>query len=138
MTKTITVDYDLPGPPAKVWRALTEPALLARWLMDNDIKPEVGHQFMFRSKPWGDWDGKVQCEILEVVPLERLRYSWRGGSGKSALDTVVTWTLAATPQGGTRLHLEHAGFTDGNVAAFDAMGRGWSEKQGALAELSEM
>ncbi len=27
MTRTITVDYDLPGPPAKVWRALTEPAL---------------------------------------------------------------------------------------------------------------
>jgi uncharacterized protein YndB with AHSA1/START domain len=138
MTKTIEVSYDLPGPPAKVWRALTEPKLLGSWLMENDIKPEVGHHFMFRSKPMGDWDGRVACEVLEVVPHERLVYSWRGGSGKYVLDTTVTWTLAAKPDGGTRLRLEHAGFTDDNSMAFEMMGRGWRDKAGALAELSEM
>lgn len=137
MSKTIEVDYDLPGPPATVWRALTEPKLLASWLMDNDIKPEVGHRFMFRAKPMGDWDGKVNCEVLEVVPHERLVYSWRGGSGRHVLDTTVTWTLAAKPGGGTRLKLVHAGFTDDNPMAFEMMGKGWRDKTGALAELSQ-
>ena len=128
----IVVDYDLPGPPAKVWRTLTDPALLGSWLMENDIKAEVGHQFMFRSTPMGDWDGTVRCEVLEVVPLERLRYSWRG----SSLDTTVTWTLTATASG-TRLHLEHDGFTEANAFAFDMMGKGWRDKQPDLARLSE-
>ena len=138
MSKAIEVDYDLPGPPATVWRALTEPKLLASWLMENDIKAEVSHRFMFRAKPMGDWDGKVNCEVLEVVPHERLVYSWRGGSGKHVLDTTVTWTLAAKPGGGTRLRLVHAGFTEDNAMAFEMMGRGWHDKAGALAELSEM
>jgi uncharacterized protein YndB with AHSA1/START domain len=129
----IVVDYDLPGSPAKVWRTLTEPALLGSWLMENDIKAEVGHHFMFRSKPMGDWDGTVRCEVLEVVPLERLRYSWRG----SSLDTTVTWTLTATDSG-TRLHLEHDGFTEANAFAFDMMGKGWRDKEPELAKLSQM
>ena len=133
----IVVDYDLPGPPAKVWRTLTDPALLGSWLMQNDIKAEVGHKFSFRSKPMGDWDGTVQCEVLEAVANEKLSYSWRGGSGKGALDTVVTWTL--TPNGtGTRLHLEHAGFTEHAAFAYDAMGRGWRDKTADLAKLSEL
>jgi len=133
----IVVDYDLPGPPAKVWRALTDSKLLASWLMDNDLVAEVGRMFDFRSKPMGDWDGVVHCQVLEVVANEKLSYSWRGGSGKTALDTVVTWTL--TPNGtGTRLHLEHAGFTEHAAFAYDAMGRGWRDKHADLAKLSEL
>src|SRR3569623_275381 len=106
--------------------------------MENDIKAEVGHRFMFRAKPMGDLDGKVNCEALDVVPHERLVYSWRGGSGKHVLDTTVPWTLAAKPGGGTRLRLVHAGFTEDNAMAFEKMGRGWHDYAGALAVLSEM
>jgi uncharacterized protein YndB with AHSA1/START domain len=120
-----------------VWRALTDSKLLASWLMENDLKPVLGHTFDFRSKPMGDWDGVVHCQVLEVVPNEKLSYSWRGGSGKTALDTIVTWTL--TPNGaGTRLHLEHTGFTEGATFAYEAMGRGWREKLADLAKLSEL
>ena len=128
----IVVDYELPGPPAKVWRALTDAKLLASWLMDNDIQAVVGHRFTFRSRPMGDWDGTVRCEVLEVVPNEKLSYSWRGGS----LDSVVTWTLA--PHGmGTKLHLEHDGFTEGTGFAYNAMAKGWQDKQVDLARLSQ-
>ncbi len=118
---TISAEYDLPYPPAKVWRTLTEPELLAAWLMDNDIRAEVGHRFNFRSKPMGNWDGVVYCEVLTVEAPKLLRYSWRGGD----LDTVLTFTLTPTASG-TLLSLEHEGFElPKNMFAFDAMGKGW-------------
>ena len=133
MTRSIIVDYELPAPPAKVWRTLTEPALVAAWLMETDIVPEVGRRFTFRSRPMGDWDGTVQCEVLAVEPHRLLRYSWRGGGGGNRLDSVVTWTLMATPPG-TRLHLEHAGFADDH-AGYPFMAKGWSDKRDRIAEL---
>src|SRR5947207_8824530 len=116
-TKTIVVEYEIKRPPAAVWRALTEPHLLARWLMENDIRAEVGHRFTFRAPPVAGWDGVVQCQVLEVDAPRRLRYSWRGGSDDrqgygERIDTTVTWTLTATEGGGTLLRLEHAGFTE--------------------------
>ena len=118
---SIEVDYDLPHPAEKVWRALTDPALLGKWLMENDIAPVVGHRFTMRAQPIpGRWDGRVACEVLAVEPLKLLRYSWRGGQ----LDTTVTWTLHAAP-GGTRLHLSHAGFTEQDRYAFENMSQGW-------------
>jgi uncharacterized protein YndB with AHSA1/START domain len=128
----IVVDYEFAEPPAKVWRALTEPDLLAMWLMKNDIAPIVGHSFNFRAQPQGDWDGIVYCEVLEVVPHRRLVYTWNGGSGKNEeyghrLETTVTWTLDARADGGTVLHLVHHGFRPDDFA-LQAMGKGWKTK----------
>ena len=130
--QSILVEYDLPDAPKKVWRALTEPKLLEAWLMPNDILPVVGHRFNFRAQPVPGWDGIVYCEVLEVVPEQRLVYTWRGGSQKlegygHELDTIVTWMLTPTADGGTRLHLEHSGF-DPDSFAFQTMGQGWRGK----------
>jgi uncharacterized protein YndB with AHSA1/START domain len=130
-SKAIVVEYDLPHPPAKVWRALTDPELLGRWLMANDMRPIVGHKFKFTATPRNGWDGVCHCQVLEVDEPRRLRYSWRGDGGTAWLDTVVTWTLTPTASGGTLLHLEHAGFTPANDVAFQEMGKGW---RGHLAE----
>lgn len=67
-TKAIVVVYDLPYPPEKVWRALTEPSLSVKWLMDNEIRPIVGHKFHLRAKPRGSWNGIVDCEVLIADP----------------------------------------------------------------------
>lgn len=131
-TRSIVVEYQLPRPPERVWRALVDPALLAEWLMPNDIQPVIGHRFTFRAQPIGDWDGVVRCQVLEVQPNKLLRYSWIGGGANPAmrLETTVTWTL--TPSGGgTTLRLEHAGFSAANAFAYDNMGKGW---RGKLAE----
>jgi len=131
-TQSIAVEYDLPYPPEKVWRALTEPQLLAAWLMPNDIKPQVGHRFTFKAAPVPGWDGIVSCEVLVVEPHRRLRYSWRGGSDRlkeygAPLDTVATWTLTPTAAGGTRLRLDHDGFPLESFA-FTKMNEGWRGK----------
>jgi len=134
------VDYDLPNTPAEVWRVLTDPKLLEAWLMPNNIEAKVGHQFTFQTKPVPGWDGIVHCEVLDVLPEQRLVYAWRGGSKKldgygHELDTVVTWTLASDGKGGTLLHLEHAGF-EGDSYAFQAMNQGWRGK--VAARISEV
>jgi len=129
-TQSLALEYDLPHPPAKVWRALTDPQLLAAWLMANDMRPLVGHSFTFTAEPTPWWDGIVRCEMLEMDLHKCLRYSWRSGPESSPLDTVVTWTLTPTPSGGTRLALEHSGFVPGNAFAFDGARKGWERMVG--------
>lgn len=128
----IAFSYALAKSPAEVWRALTEPALIARWLMPApDFRAEVGCRFTFQARPAPGWDGVVHCEVLAVERERLLRYSWRGGSAEiegygHPLDTVVTWTLAPGEGGATILGLRHAGFREQNAFALRAMRQGWS------------
>jgi uncharacterized protein YndB with AHSA1/START domain len=130
--ESIVVENELPDPPERVWRALTDPQLLESWLMPNNIGAEVGARFQFRTAPAPGFSGIVECEVLEVVPHRLLVYSWRGGSKAvegygHELDTVVTWRLTPLENGGTRLHLEHSGF-DPDSFVFKAMSQGWKGK----------
>ena len=73
MTDSIELDQLVTRPPAAVWRALTEPELLAAWWVPNDIAPVVGHRFHLDMGQWG----KQPCEVLEVEPLGRLSWEFR-------------------------------------------------------------
>ncbi|WP_315831524.1 SRPBCC domain-containing protein [Bradyrhizobium prioriisuperbiae] len=140
-TQAISVEKVLPYAPDRVWRTLTDSAMLARWLMPNDFVAEVGHRFTFKTRPMGGWDGVVHCEVLVCDPPRLLRYSWKGGSDDnpkygSRLDSVVTWTLTAR-DGGTLLRMEHAGFRlPGNRFAFDAMKPGWERVLDSIAQVT--
>ena len=129
-SRSIVIERRLPHAPDKVWRALTEDALIAQWLMANDFRPAVGHRFTFKARPMGDWDGTVQCEVLACEPNRLLRYSWTGGAASnkkygSVLDSTVTWILTPV-EGGTHLKMEHAGFrSPDNDFAYGAMSPGW-------------
>lgn len=131
MTKTISYTWQFPQSPDIVWRYLTEPELVAKWLMRTDMKAEKGADFMFFTRPLPDmqFDGNVYCRITELVQPEKLVYTWRGGPGDGtiSLDSVVTWTL--TPRGeGTELHLAHEGFKeDQNIKIFETMNEGWGK-----------
>ena len=71
-TRTVVVEREMPHPPEKLWRALTQPHLMEEWLMKNDFKPVVGHQFNLR----GDWGGVLDCEVLAIEPNKELSYTW--------------------------------------------------------------
>jgi len=107
----IRVHDHLPHSPATVWRALTDSRLIARWLMQNDFRLELGHEFNFHTTPMPavKFDGVVHCKVLAIEPERLLRYSWRSKNAENALDSIVTWRLV--PEGdGTHLYLEHTGF----------------------------
>jgi uncharacterized protein YndB with AHSA1/START domain len=114
-------------PPERVWRALTDPQELGAWLMPNDFAQTVGHKFQFNIGPQLGWRGIVDCEVLEVDPPRRLAYSWQGDPKQRG--TTVTWILTPTPDGGTRLKLEHTGFRGLSGALLKRMlGGGWKKK----------
>ena len=54
-TRTVVVEREIPYPPEKIWRALTEPHLIEAWLMKNDFEPTVDHKFNLR----GDWGRRL-------------------------------------------------------------------------------
>lgn len=113
MQKEIRHQFTLPHSPEKVWEFLTDPELLAQWLMPSDFKPIIGHKFQFGTKPKLKlgFDGRIYCEVLEIVQHKKLVYSWKGGLSKEnpSLDSVVIWTLEPI-ENGTLLTLEHKGF----------------------------
>ncbi|TAK79147.1 MAG: SRPBCC domain-containing protein, partial [Dehalococcoidia bacterium] len=107
MTESIRRELTFPQSPETVWRALTDSARMAEWLMPNDFEPRVGHHFTFRTQPnpQAGFDGIVHCEVVECTPPGRLVYTWAGGG----VDTRVTYQVE--PEGaGTRLHFEQSGF----------------------------
>jgi uncharacterized protein YndB with AHSA1/START domain len=133
-THNIVVDEVFPHAPEMVWKTLTTGALMARWLRMPmaGFAPVRGTRFTYRTTPAGKWDGTIHCEVLDVIPNERLAYSWKGGHDSNvgygaALDTVVTFTLARVANG-TRLRLVHAGFVfPRNEPAFKNMSGGWKQ-----------
>ncbi|HEX4077849.1 MAG TPA: SRPBCC domain-containing protein [Rhizomicrobium sp.] len=114
-TRSVVVEREMPCPPEKLWRALTQPHLIEEWLMKNDFTPVVGRSFKLR----GDW-GSVDCQVLEVEPNRTLSYAWSA----LGLGSVVTWTLTPTDRG-TRLRMEQSGFRPEQSQAYHGAKAGW-------------
>lgn len=103
-------------PPAKVWKALTDPEMIAKWWAPGDVRAEVGHKFTLDMGKWG----QQPCEVLEVQPERLLSYSFAEGM-------IITWTIE--PKGtGTQLNLVHSGFDLNSPlgkTAYEGMSKGW-------------
>src|SRR2546430_1800503 len=116
-TLSVVVEREIPYPPEKVWRALTQPHLIEEWLMKNDFKPVVGENFNLSA----DW-GTVACQVMAVEPNKTLSYTW----GAYGLESVVTWTLTATSTG-THLRMEQSGFRTDQQQAYQGAKHGWPQ-----------
>lgn len=134
-TEAIAFEVELPHAPAKVWRALTEPGLLARWLLpvvESELALAAGAPFTLRTEPQPGWDGTVSCRVLEVEAERRLSYAWVVAA--MGLDTVVTFTLTPTAAG-TRLAILQSGFTPAQRRNFAGARYGWRLMGGRLLDL---
>jgi uncharacterized protein YndB with AHSA1/START domain len=116
-TRSVIVERDIPHPPEKIWRALTEPHLIEEWLMKTDFRPALDHRFSLR----GDW-GAVDCQVLEIEPHKTLSYRWDA----MGLESIVTWTLTPT-RSGTHLRMEQAGFRRDQEQAYQGAKFGWQK-----------
>jgi len=123
-TRSVVVEREIPCPPEKLWRALTQPHLIEEWLMKNDFAPVVGHGF----KLTGEWGGVLDCEVLTVEPERTLSYTWDFANDDPAyaLKSVVTFTLTPTATG-THLRMEQAGFRPTQKQAFGGAHAGWKQ-----------
>jgi uncharacterized protein YndB with AHSA1/START domain len=110
----IRIVRDYPHSPAKVWRAVTDPALIPLWTATGaggrpeGFAPVAGTKFRFVAKPPPGWSGVVDCEVLEAREPSLLRCSWAGDDDGDV--TEVTYRLEPR-DGGTRFTYTHTGFT---------------------------
>jgi uncharacterized protein YndB with AHSA1/START domain len=130
-SESLTFEFDLQHPPEKVWRALTDPALLAQWLLPVvGLELERGKEFTFQTQPHPGWDGTVSCRFVEIEAQRKLSYTW----SVPFLETVVTFTLAPTASG-TRMTLVQSGFKPDQKQAFGGARYGWKMMGERLVEL---
>jgi uncharacterized protein YndB with AHSA1/START domain len=136
-TDSISFEFELPHSPQKVWRALTDPVLLAEWLLPVvDLELEPDSAFTFKTQPYPGWDGIVNCRFVEIETHRKLRDTWVAGDPAQGLhlDTVVTFTLTPTASG-TRLSLEQSGFKPDQKQNFGGARYGWKMMGGKLVDL---
>ncbi len=124
-TRSVVIEREIPHPPEKSWRALTQSSLIEEWLMKNDFQPVVGHRFNLRA----DW-GAVDCQVLAVEPNKTLSYTWAA----YGLESVVTWTLTPTSTG-THLRVEQSGFRPDQQKAYQGAKAGWQQFLAALEKV---
>ena len=125
-TETLVLEREMPHPPEKIWRALTQGPLIEEWLMQNNFQPVVGRKFQFRADPSPHWNGVTDSEVLVVEPHQRLSYRWdaSGSEAATGLKTIVTWTLTPTG-GGTLVRMEQSGFRPEDQRNFQGAQYGW-------------
>jgi uncharacterized protein YndB with AHSA1/START domain len=124
-TLSVVVERELPYPPEKIWRALTQPHLIEEWLMKNDFKPVAEHRFSV-SAEWGS----VQCQVQTVEPAKTLSYTW----DTKDLESTVTWTLVPTNTG-TLLRMEQSGFRPDQQPYYRGAKAGWPRFLDALEQV---
>ena len=131
-TDAITFELDLPHAPEKVWRALTDPTLMAQWLLPaTGLKLQPGAAFTLKTpQAFADWDGTVDCRFVAIETHRKLSYTWNA----PFLETVVTFTLAPTPSG-TRLTIVQSGFKPEQKQNFGGARYGWKLMGGKLIDL---
>jgi uncharacterized protein YndB with AHSA1/START domain len=124
-TLSVVIEREIAYPPEKIWRALTQPHLIAEWLMQNDFAPVVGHSFKLTA----DW-GAVDCQVRAIEPNKTLSYTW----GAYGLESVVTWTLTSSGTG-THLRMEQSGFRSDQKQAYHGARHGWQQFFGNLEQV---
>jgi uncharacterized protein YndB with AHSA1/START domain len=130
-TESIELEYDLAHAPEKVWRALTDPALLTQWLLPSiGFRAEHGAAFTFNAPPQPEWDGKVHCRMLEIDVHQKLSWSWVVGD----IDTIVTFILTPTVDG-THLTIIQSGFKVGQKRNVAGARYGWKMMSGKLTDV---
>jgi uncharacterized protein YndB with AHSA1/START domain len=78
----VRLERTLPAPPRSVYRAWLEPEMVRRWLTPGlsvgrvEIDARVGGRFRVWHQDGQTPAGGFDCEIVELVPFERIVYRW--------------------------------------------------------------
>lgn len=124
----LVIERTFNAPVERVWQAITDREQMKQWYFDlSAFQPEVGFEFQFAGQGHKGEKYLHNCKIMEVVPLQKLQYSWayEGHEGIS----YVSFELAGEGQQ-TRLKLTHRGlgsFPDSPDFAKTSFQAGWTE-----------
>jgi uncharacterized protein YndB with AHSA1/START domain len=135
---SLTIVRCINGPPAKVYAAWTEPALMVRWwgpdggpVLSAEADPRVGGRFRVAFQTLNGENHVCSGEYREVVPDRKLIFTWQWITMPER-QSLVEITLRPIA-GGTELTITHSQFFD--EAARDGHAWGWN---GAFDKLETM
>jgi uncharacterized protein YndB with AHSA1/START domain len=137
---SLTVNRRIKASPAKVFKALTDPAIVGQWFGEGaadsktiEIDLKVGGKYHFGFTGRDGSKNDVMGVFREVSPPERLVYSW---AWKSTPERESLVTIEVRPDGdGSMLSLTHENFFDAD--ARDRHNMGWGYGLDALTALLE-
>ncbi len=120
---TVRLERVIPAPPHEVYRAWLEPELLRRWLAPGaitvkraEIDPRVGGRFRIWHVESGSDVGGFECEIVELVPDQRIVFRWGfvapDRTSGPVFDSLLSITLRAASSDTTALTLVHEHLED--------------------------
>ncbi len=138
MTNTVAKTVSMAAPIEVVWGYLSEADKMREWMLAVDKSPAPGQRFTLSGEPQGDWDGRINCRVIEMDAPTRMVFTWN--HNMIGCDTLVEITLAENSEGGTTLNLVHSGFeqVDGDMAAAIASHNdGWDMHLGSLQQKFE-
>lgn len=127
MHENIIVKHKINASVEKVWNALTDRSQLKDWYFDiPDFEPKVHAEFNF-YEPGGENKYHHRCEIVEIIPLKKLKHSWAYPEF-SKDKTMVKWELSKDGDG-TIVTLTHKGLENfehlGNDFQRESFKNGW-------------
>jgi uncharacterized protein YndB with AHSA1/START domain len=135
-SRAIELPIFIHASPDAVFRAITEPAQLTRWLLDRaTLSARKGGRYSFSWEDGPTHTGRV----LEFVPDEELTLSWQWPGHEKLGVTTLRLSLEAE-EGGTVLRFAHTGFGAGEAWTdlYDGAIRGWTYLQMNLKSVLEV
>ena len=124
--RSVIVERDLPYPPEKIWRALTQPS------SDRGVADEERLQ-AGRGSPVQSSRGLGRCRLSGNLRSSRTKRCLTRGR-PYGLESVVTWTLTPTSTG-THLRMEQSGFRPDQQQAYQGAKGGWQRFFAALEQV---
>ncbi len=126
-TTPVIVERTLNAPVKKVWEALTDNDQMRKWYFDiSSFKPQLGFEFQFEGS--SEQQTYVHlCKITEIVPEEKLQYSWRYANYPG--NSLVTFELFPEGDDKTKIKLTHEGlesFPEGGDFSKESFTNGWN------------
>lgn len=103
----VVVEKEVLASKEKVWKALTEKDQMRHLYFDVDgFEAVEGFQFQFVGQGTNGQDFVHHCTVTEVIPEQKLQYSWQyeGYAGYSLVTFILTETAA-----GTKIKVIHHG-----------------------------
>ncbi|HAH23725.1 MAG TPA: SRPBCC domain-containing protein [Prolixibacteraceae bacterium] len=127
-TDPLIIEQAYKATAERVWKAITDPEEMKKWYFDvSDFQAVPGFEFEFMSGPDETRQYLHKCQVIEVIPVKKLSYSWRYEDYEG--DTLVTFELF-DDRSLTRLKLTHEGlhtFPQGNPDfARESFAEGWT------------